>query len=201
MPAGQVLTRQIEPPILSAGDLKRVVALDLDRLTPFRPEYVLFDTDVIGRDDENGRQQVLLGVVPRAAVMKAAEEARARDLEPAAIGVAYSGQKTALNFLPALREAEGGTAARRRATYAWVAAGVLMAFNLFLLNYRDASQTNQLRETVESQQGPVAVAMRLRDKVQKEAARRADLLKQMKQNSPLQVLDAVSQSLPDGAWV
>jgi Tfp pilus assembly protein PilN len=82
-----------------------------------------------------------------------------------------------------------------------VAASVLLVFNLFMLNYRDTSRTSQLRESVESQQGPVSVAMRLRDKVQKEAARRADLLKQQKQSAPLPVLDAVSQALPDGAWV
>jgi general secretion pathway protein L len=201
MPAGQVLTRQVDLPILPASDLKRVVTLDLDRLTPFRSENVLFDTEIVGRDDENGRQQVVIGVLPRNVAAKAMERARASDLEPAAIGVQNLGQKSNLNFLPAFREAEGGSAARRRAVYWWAAAGVLMVFNLFMLNYRDASQTSQLREAVESQQAPVTVAMRLRDKVQKEAARRGDLLKQIKQNSPLQVLDAVSQALPDGTWV
>jgi general secretion pathway protein L len=202
MPAGEVLTREADLPIMPTSDLKRMVALDLDRLTPFRAEQVLFDTEVVSRDEERGRQQIVIGVVPRSAAAKAMEQARSNDLEPAFIGVApRSGQRLNLNFLPALRETEGGTGARRRAVYWWAAAGLLLLFNLFMLNYRDASRTNQLREAVESQQSPVTVAMRLRDKVQKEAARRADLLKQQKQNAPLPVLDAVSQALPDGAWV
>ena len=82
-----------------------------------------------------------------------------------------------------------------------LAAAVLLAFNLFMLTYRDAIATNQLREAVESQQSPVTVAMRLRDQVQKEATRRAALLRLQKQNAPLPVLDAVSQALPDGTWV
>lgn len=201
LPANEVLTRKIELPILPASDIKRMVALDLDRLTPFRSDQVLFDTEIAGRDDERGKQQIVVGVMTRAAIASALERARTNDIEPAAIGVAATGAGSSLDFLPALRESEGGGAARRRATYWWAAAAILLAFNLFMLSYRDSAATNQLREAVESQQSPVTVAMRLRDKVQKEAAKRADLLKQKKQNSPLQMLEAVTQVLPDGAWV
>jgi general secretion pathway protein L len=190
MPAEQVLLRQIDLPILPASDLKRVVALDLDRLTPFRADQVLFDTEVVSRDDERGRQQVMVGVIPRTSASRTLELSRANNIDPAAI-----------DFLPALRDAEGGSVGRRRASYFWIAAGVLLAFNLFMLTYRDAIATSQLREAVESQQSPVTVAMRLRDQVQKEATRRAALLRLQKQDAPLPVLDAVSQALPDGTWV
>ncbi len=201
MPAGQVLLRQIDLPILPASDLKRMVALDLDRLTPFKADQVLFDSEIVSRDEERGRQQVTIGVIPRQAAIRTLELSRANNIEPAAIGVsAGPGTPSALDFLPALRDIEGGSAARRRATYIWIAAGVLLAFNLFMLTWRDASATNQLREAVESQQSPVTVAMRLRDQVQKEASRRATLLRLQKQNAPLPVLEAVSQALPEGAW-
>jgi general secretion pathway protein L len=201
VPENQVLLRQIDLPILPASDLKRMVALDLDRLTPFRADQALFDTEIVSRDDERGRQQVMIGVVPRQSALRVLELSRANHIEAAAIGVAIPGARSTLDFLPALQDAEGGSAARRRATYFWIAAGVLLAFNLFMLSYRDASATNQLREAVESQQSPVTVAMRLRDQVQKEAARRSDLLRLQKQNAPLPVLNAVSQVLPDGSWV
>ena len=202
MPADQVLLRQVDLPILPASDLKRVVALDLDRLTPFRADQVLFDTAVVSRDDERGRQQVMVGVIPRTSASRTLELSRANNIDPAAIGVVTgSGVPSTLDFLPALRDAEGGSVGRRRASYFWIAAGVLLAFNLFMLTYRDAIATNQLREAVESQQSPVTVAMRLRDQVQKEATRRAALLRVQKQNAPLPLLDAVSQALPDGTWV
>ncbi|HEX3651793.1 MAG TPA: PilN domain-containing protein [Rhizomicrobium sp.] len=201
MPASQVLLRRIDLPVLPASDLKRMVAIDLDRLTPFKADQVLFDTEVISRDDEHGRQQVMVGVIPRQSAIRTLELSRANNIEPAALGVAAGpGTSSMLDFLPALQDAEGGSAARRRATYIWIAAGVLLAFNLFMLTYRDASATNQLREAVESQQSPVTVAMRLRDQVQKEASRRATLLRLQKQSAPLPVLDAMSQALPDGAW-
>jgi general secretion pathway protein L len=199
---GNVLTREIELPILPLSDMKRMVALDLDRLTPFRSDQVLFDTEVIARDEENGRQQIMLGVLTRSAVAQLMEQARANDIEPAGIGLALpSGEVSNLDFLPALREAEGGTAARRRATYWWIGAAALMGFNLFMLSYRDSNALDQLRQAVESQQAPVTVAMRLRDKVTKEAARRTELLKMRSQNEPLPVIEAVTQALPNEAWV
>jgi general secretion pathway protein L len=197
-----VLTREIDLPILPMSDVKRMVALDLDRLTPFRPEQVLFDTEVIARDEESGRQQIMLGVMTRSAVAQVMERAQANDIEPAGIGVTLPlGETSSLDFLPALREAEGGTAARRRATYWWIAAAVFMGFNLFMLSYRDASALDQLRSAVESQQAPVTVALRLRDKVTKEAARRAQLLKLQKQSAPLPIVEAVTQAIPNDAWV
>jgi general secretion pathway protein L len=197
-----VLMREIDLPILPMSDLKRMVALDLDRLTPFRPDQVLFDTEVIARDEANARQQIMLGVMTRRAIAEVMERAQANDLDPAGIGVALpSGEPSNLDFLPALREAQGGTAARRRATYWWIAAGVLMAFNLFMLSYRDSSALDQLRQAVESQQAPVTVAMRLRDKVTKEAAHRTELLKLQQQNAPLPVIAAITEALPNDAWV
>lgn len=201
LPEDKVLTREIDLPTLPMSDVKRMLTLDLDRLTPFKSEQVLFDAEIVGRDEEKGRQQILLGVLPRSWAAAIVERARANALEPAAIGVSVGGGPARLDFLPAIQEAAGGLAARRRAVYLWVAAGVLLIFNLFMLSYRDANATDQLREAVESQQSPVTVAMRLRDKVQKEAARRASLLKQKKQNSPLPVLAAVTDALPNGAWV
>lgn len=202
LPEHAVLTRQLELPALPMSDLKRMLALDLDRLTPFKADQVLFDAEIVGRDEEKGRQEILLGVLPRNSAEGILERARANALEPASISVSPGkGLSPKLDFLPAIREAAGGTAARRRAAYLWVAAGVLLVFNLFMLSYRDANATDQLREAVESQQSPVTVAMRLRDKVQKEAAQRATLLKQKKQNSPLPILEAVTNALPNGVWV
>jgi general secretion pathway protein L len=198
----KVLTRQVDLPILPASDIRRIVSLDLDRLTPFQSDQILFDTEILARDEENGRQKILLGVLPRSGAAQVLERIRAVNLQPAAIGVASAGgTRPGFDFLPSLIEAEGGSAARRRATYFWAAVAVLIIFNVFLLNYRGSNALDQLRETVESQQAPVTVAMRLRDKVEHEATRRADLLKQQAQSSPLRILDAVTQVIPSDAWV
>jgi len=94
-----------------------------------------------------------------------------------------------------------GGAARKRAAYLWAGAAALLLFNLLLLGYRDSNALDQLRETVNSQQAPVNVAMRLRDKVSREASRRVALMNLKAQNSPLKMIDAVTRALPNDAWV
>lgn len=198
-----VLTREIDLPLLPLSDVKRMLALDIDRLTPFHADQVLFDAEVVAKDQDGGRQTVLLGVFPRASAAKLMERVRANNLHPTAIGVLRDreGGRTSFDFLPALREAEGGGAARKRAAYLWAGAAALLLFNLLLLGYRDSNALDQLRETVNSQQAPVNVAMRLRDKVSREASRRVALMNLKAQNSPLKMIDAVTRALPNDAWV
>ncbi len=201
MPADQVLVREMDLPLLPMSDVKRMIALDIDRLTPFQPEQVVFDAEIVARNPESGRQQVALGVVLRAAVTDFVDTLRANNLQPAAVGVASRGGVHDFDFLAAMREANGGDAAQRRSLYWWIGAAVLLIVNLALLTYRDSSNLDQLRQTVETQQGPVGVALRTREKVDREAARRTALLKSKADSAPLPVLDAVTQAMPQDAWV
>jgi general secretion pathway protein L len=203
IPSDQVLLRQIDLPLLPLSDVKRMVALDIDRLTPFQVDQVYFDADVVSRDQESGRQQVAVGVLPRTTAEQVLGFVRERDLVPAAIGVAARNGTAAPNFdfLSAMRDAQGGDAAQRRSLYWWGAAAALLVINIGFLTYRDSSRLDELRQTVESQQAPVNIALRTRDKVEHEAARRTLLLQSKQRTSPLPVLNAVTQVLPQDAWV
>jgi hypothetical protein len=105
------------------------------------------------------------------------------------------------DFLAAIRDAQGSSAAHRRSLYWWAAAAALLLVNLFLLTWRDSADLDALRETVEAQQTPVTVAMRTRARVDGEQARRASLLHARAQGAPLPVLDAVTAAMPMDAWV
>lgn len=203
MPTDQVLIREMELPLLPMSDVRRMIALDIDRLTPFQPEQIFFDAAIVARDQETGRQQVTLGVALRVSVEAFLDNMRAHSLEPAAIGVAGRRGFTSpdFDFLAAMRDANGGDASQRRSVYWWIGAAALLVFNLVLLMYRDSSSLDQLRQTVETQQGPVGVALKTRDRVDHEAARRTALLQSKTQNAPLPVLDAVTQAMPQDAWV
>jgi len=203
MPPGQVLTRQMDLPLLPMSDIKRMLALDIDRLTPFHADQVFFDAEIITRDQDSGRQQVALGVLPRSVVAQTMADVREHNLQPASLGMAVREGSigSGFDFLAAMRETQGGDAAQRRSLYWWGAAAGLVALNLLLFGYRDSNNLDQLRQTVEAQQAPVAVAVRTRDKVDREAARRAALLESQARTSPLPVLDAVTRAMPPDAWV
>lgn len=59
--AGLVAT--LDLPLMSSSDLRRLVALDIDRLTPFQEKDVYFDFIVEQRDEQ--KQRVAVGIVPK----------------------------------------------------------------------------------------------------------------------------------------
>jgi general secretion pathway protein L len=199
LPLRKVLTRTLDYPMLPLNDIRRMIALDIDRLTPFRADAVFYDTEIIHRDPQSERQQILLGVLPRVTVTEALARAAANDLVPSALGaVGNAGSNVHFNFLPAARNALGSGSSY--VPYWWAAVAVLVAVNLGLLAFRDSNDLDTLRQNVESQRATVSVALRLREKVEAEAARRAALLARQAHNSPLRILDAVTKALPANAW-
>jgi general secretion pathway protein L len=203
MSPNQVLTRELDLPLLPLNDVKRMIALDLDRITPFQPEQVYFDADIVSRDQEAGRQLVAVGIVPRDTAVAILTAVQAKELSPSALGVQPRDGEAApaFDFLASMRDVEGGSASQRRAVYLWIGAAALLAANLALLTWRDSTSLDQLRQAVESQAAPVAVAMRTRDRVDHEAARRTQLIDLKEKLSPLPVLDAVTAVMPMDAWV
>lgn len=200
VPMNQVLTRVLDFPLLPMTDIRRMLALDIDRLTPFHADAVVFDAELLRRDAERGRQQVLLGVMPKSAADEALDRAQKLDLMPVSLGAfAGVGSNTHFDFLPAL--AGGGRlSARARLPYWWAVVVTLLILNFWLIGYRDSVELDSLKQIVDSQAEPVQVALRLRDKVDAEAARRAALLQRREASSPMRVLDAVTKALPANAW-
>ncbi|HEY5046413.1 MAG TPA: PilN domain-containing protein [Rhizomicrobium sp.] len=201
VPLKRVLTRILEYPLLPMNDIRRIVALEIDKLTPFRPEAVYFDTELIRRDAEKGRQQILLGVLPKNAASEFLSRAESLGVVPIAFGASGGvGSNVHFDFLPALRTRGGTLGARARVPYWWVAVAALMALNVALLSYRDSADVDSLQQIVDSQAGPVEVAMRLRSKVEAEAERRTTLVEHLRKSSPLHVIEAVTKALPPNAW-
>jgi general secretion pathway protein L len=202
VPLRRVLTRVLEFPILPMTDIRRMVALEIDRLTPFREGTAYFDTELIRRDAERGRQQILLGVLPKSAANDVLSRAEQLGVVPMAFCASTGvGSNVHFDFLPALRAAGGTLGARARVPYWWIAVAFLMVLNVAVLSYRDSADVDSLQQIVDSQASPVQVAMRLRAKVEAEASRRAALVEHLRKNSPLHMIDAVTKALPANAWV
>jgi general secretion pathway protein L len=201
VPLKQVLTRILEFPLLPMNDIRRMVALEFDKLTPFRPGAAYFDTELIRRDTDRGRQQILLGILPKNSAADILARAENLGIVPIAFGASDGvGSNVHFDFLPALRSEGGVLGARARLPYWWIAVAVLMVLNVALLSYRDSVDVDSLQQIVESQAAPVEVAMRLRAKVAAEAARRTALIDHLRKNSPLHMIEAVSKALPANAW-
>jgi general secretion pathway protein L len=202
LPAADVLVRELELPLLSAKDTRRMVALDLERLSPMPAEAVFFDTEVVGRDEARRKQSLLLGVVQRQTAAGALEKARAAGLAPAALGAAEpGGQGRRFDFLPAIRHALGDRTPHSRLPLFWLITASLLILNVIVLVLRDSADVAAMQRVVDSQKPAVQAAERIRSRVETETARRAALLQRRIQSEPLRLINGVTVLMPAGAWV
>ncbi len=196
-----VLVRRLNAPPVPTRDLRRMMALDIDRLTPFRSNEVYVDVALppapAGSTDARA---VLVGVVPRATADHVVSEARAAGLAPSGLIAAGEGGMV-LDFLPAMRSAGALERDRRGAGVWWTAVAVLVALNVGCWIWRDSRSLAELQAAVAAQQPQVRRVAALRASLVAETQRRRALAAAHVADEPLRALDAVSRTLPDQAWV
>jgi general secretion pathway protein L len=203
LPREAALIRLAPAPALPERDVRRMLAMDIDRLTPFRPDQVF--VDVALSNAALGEANVRLAVVaalPRQVAAGALDQARAAGLDPRALGVmGDSPAELSLDFLPKMREA--GVAPKPRQSHAviWAMVAGLVVANLGAAIARDVLDVKALRQQIDAQQPQVSLVQALRRKVLFEDHRRADILARRASGEPLRMLSAVTQAVPGGAWV
>jgi general secretion pathway protein L len=203
LPRDAALIRLAPTPALPERDLRRMLALDIDRLTPFRPDQVFVDVALSdAAPDEAGMRRAVVAAIPRGVAAQALDQARAAGLDPRALGVAGdSPAELSLDFLPKMREV--GAAPRPSGTHAliWGLVAVLAVANLGAAIARDMLDVQGLREQIEARQPQVSLVQALRRKVLAEDHRRADILARRASGEPLRMLSALTEAIPGGAWV
>ncbi len=185
------------------SDVKRMIALDLDRLTPFQADQIYFDADIVSRDAENGRQQVAVGVLRRDAAAEILSDVLRPGPDACGAGREAARRRVDAEIRFPRRDARGRRRgpAQRRSSIGGVGVAALLILNFVILTWRDSSSLDQLRQAVESQ------AARWRSRCARATAstmrpaRRAQLLDAKEKLSPLPVLDAVTAVMPQDAWV
>jgi hypothetical protein len=203
LPAGEVLVHELELPVMPPGQMREATAMDIDRLTPFAAEEVVFDLEPSTESEpDKATVQVALAVVER-------ENLKARILR---LNEAVGRPRTVcvvdhhlgvprFDFLKALDMAEGVAGQGRLRAAAWSAAALLLVANVAVFIARDAASVRALSDQVEAQKSSVAVVNTLRHRVETETGRRRMLLRMRTQTAPLAVLAAVTRALPDSAYV
>ena len=87
LPAGAALQRDVTLPLAAEAGLDRVLAYEMDRLTPFAAEDIFFSWTVLRRDREAGRMQLRLSLVPKAPLLPLLETLRIAGAGPRAIEI------------------------------------------------------------------------------------------------------------------
>ena len=194
----EVLIREAAAPPMPERDLRRMLELDIDRLTPFRSDQVFVDVAL----GEAGARRAIVAAIPRERAMAAMERAWAAGLDPRVLGVASaSPAEWTLDFLPKMREAKAAPRPSVNRPLVWGVVALLVLANLGVAVGRDMLQLNALRHKVEAQRAQVDQVAAVRRKVLTEQQRRADIMRRRAAGEPLRMLDAVTVAMPGGTWV
>jgi general secretion pathway protein L len=87
IPAERALRRRLQLPLAVAENLRESVGFDIDRLTPFRAEEVVYQARIAGIDRQRGQVVCDLTVVPRATVDAALKRAGLLGIRPDRVAV------------------------------------------------------------------------------------------------------------------
>jgi general secretion pathway protein L len=203
LPPKQVLRRELSLPAAVEENLHQMLAFDLDRLTPFRPEQMYFDAVVVGRD---ARRKML--TVDWVAALKTVVDGARRQVEGwgAHVVSVVPGPVVAgaprFNLVPG---AERPLALNLRRWQVWAPTAIVVVLALGatlvpLVQKRDyAIELGREADTARQQ---ALVADGLRDQLTRQQDDYNHVLaKKFAYPSTVQVLDDVTRILPDDTWL
>lgn len=200
--AGTVLERPVTLPLATEPELDRVLAYELDRLSPFGVDEVFWTYAVERREAAAGRIHLRLALVPRAGQEVALGALRAAGLAPASlVAPRASGGNwhLALDGPGAARIPPSQRRALRLAT-AGCAALALVAAALPLLRQQRALAAAEAR--IAAARPVVAELEAIRRRAaEREGGRDAIAAEAARLGRPLEALATLSTILPDGTFL
>ena len=138
LPRDQVLLRRIELPPMAGARLRQAVELQIDRMSPFKPDAVRFAAKFAGRDVVQGTMRVDVAIAPLARIEPIERRLKALGFTPVAIDV--EGENgTAFGF--DLRAPPGAEMLRgRRNLNLALAAGAVLVWLVATIAWNEAEE-------------------------------------------------------------
>ena len=197
----RVLQRDIVLPLAAEQDLQNVLTYEMDRLTPFRADEVLWTGRVQTRDKARNRLLVRLSIMPRGWAQPILDDLRGAEIIPARIEAAAAAGLCRTIELRAAQPRRG--ALERHADAAALGlCGILAAAALglpFVLQARARATTEM---EIEALQPKVAEVEQLRRRIAN-GINTADALAAAKEQvgPPLRALALLTAALPDDTYI
>jgi general secretion pathway protein L len=200
VPAGGLLERQVTLPLSAELDLRRVVAHEMDRLTPFRADEVMWDCTIERRDTGLERIHVRVTMVPLARVQPLLASLRQAGVRPVRVQAVSFGQ---LRAIPMVDNRQRRTLAGLSA-WAWLqgGCGVLAATAVALPFILQAVARDDVETRIAAMRPQVAEAEQLR-KVIASGTATADVIAAARgqAGSALHSVALLTEMLPDDTYL
>lgn len=210
LPRATLLQREVVLPLAAEWDPLAVIGNDLDRLTPFRREELVWTAETVARDRDRGRLVLSLSFIPRALMANALAQLARLGLRPEEIEVALPGAGDAPENRDSgtlLRLALDGhedrnRKYRRRLKWALCTVGALAIAAIVVPFVRQSLVARALSDRIAALGPSVSEVLALRGRIGS-AAEGADAIHALRVASgdPLQALAALTRTLPDDTWL
>jgi len=204
LPFSQVLSPIIELPIAAAENLREVLALEMDRHTPFSADEVLFDFRVASSDAELERLSIELQIARKRDVNEALALAGAMGLSPDRItGPAVDEPGAEMfNLLPKAERPRAGRIVPRLVAVMAVITLALAGVTFGLSFERKQKTLKLFEERVAELRAATDETGKLEEKVARLVTVSNYLIEEKRRRPQMvEILDEVTKRLPDDHWL
>lgn len=196
---GLCLVRTLKLPPLGDADLRRLVALDADRIFPIPAAQLVIGVCPSGAD----RSQVSVAAMPRADAEAMVAALAGAGLKPERYAIADPAETAPamIDLTRGLVEAGLVAPAPRTALGWWMVVAFLFALNIALLVWRDVQDVQRLEALVADQGPAVGAARAISNRISQTQRQAQQLAARRGSQDAVAVLGAVTAALPERAWV
>lgn len=202
LPPQHGLHKTIELPLAAKDDLDQLLRFEMDRLTPFRSDEVLFAHRVVRTDPHSRRMTLELQLAPKPVVETALDQARRAGLLPVRVelGGLDPAEERALDLLPGHHVAMAGVTRLNRVLALLAVALAAAAVAIPLQHRRSTAADLEAQLTAARVEAEESLA--LRERLEQLTAS-GDFLATQKARRPMAslVLAEVTRVVPDQAYL
>lgn len=198
----QLLSSDQYLPLATEANLSNVLGFEIDRLTPFPRDQVVFGYQIAGRYPEREKVHISLYALPRKSLDQLLARLQVLGLKPETILPATSGADPSLNLLPVdIRPAVEPLWNPRAKKLGWMVVALMAALLLYPL-FQLNQQMTSLQEAVAEVREPATVVGNKQSMLASRLAAQ-DTLVMRKNHEPskLAIVQEVTSLMPDNTWV
>ncbi|HET6604079.1 MAG TPA: PilN domain-containing protein [Xanthomonadaceae bacterium] len=203
LPPARVLRRSLTLPAAALENLRQVVAFELDRQTPFKPEQVHYDARVARRDAADRQVEVELALVPRSLIESQLERLGALGGTLDAVDTrGADGRRLGFNLLPPEQRAHRANARVWLNLALGLGALLLLAVAAVHTVENRRAAVAELEAEVEHQRSEARAVNQLREALA-DAVEGANFLAVRRAAQPLMIglLEELTTRLPDDTYL
>ncbi len=198
IPSSMVLERVVTLPLAAERDLARVLGYEMERLTPFRADELVWDTMLMARDRARSRLVVRLTMVPRKLVETLVTQLSGQGLPPQALEADLPDGSRHLRLAQQARLRVAGFSVRNLA----IAAGIMLVLVLVSPFLRQSLELAALDDRLDQLAPRIAQVETLRRRITGSGAGGDAVAAETRRlGDALEALAAITEILPDDSYL